>query len=466
MGPVYFEHGGREPLNYSLDFVRRTGGEYLSLLELRSAHDAEVARICFANGEPFGQVCERLGIRLGRELNMTDDAWRFTPTNQVLPGGEDPRDSAVAAALREQGYLVLQEGKHFHQFDDLWDERPKYLLSFEKLSSAQHLLPANTTYRISQRGVSSSTNERTSIFHLLPPGRITGHNNPTERTPYESTNIDRLHLLGEVNTFAFDFVTRLKVNVYLSMFILQSIPFATTTRSRAMLSHSALRLTCNHAGYAALWREQVGEAWREERAAFDWPVLKDNDARWAVRAAIDAVVADAYGLSRAQYAHVLSTFSHKSYPKAPGLCLTAFDELKELGLEAFTQKHDPYGDIPLNEALPEPQVSGFRGQGSGVRGQGAEVRDEGPEGIVAGATQAHRGRKLKPDTRHLTPIQQVIDFAAAAAARQPKAKKAADETAGYQVSGARFQVSGAGSQVSGEEEHAATEGSEGSESDT
>ena len=75
-----------------------------------------------------------------------------------------------------------------------------------------------------------------------------------------------------------------------------------------------------------------------------------------VRAAIDAVVADAYGLSREQYAHVLSTFSHKSYPKAPALCLAKFDELKRIGLDAFTKKYDPYWDVPLNESLPKPVI--------------------------------------------------------------------------------------------------------------
>ena len=67
-------------------------------------------------------------------------------------------------------------------------------------------------------------------------------------------------------------------------------------------------------------------------------------------------VADAYGLDREQYAHVLSTFSHKSYPKAPELCLAKFDELKRLGLDAFTRKYDPYHDIPLNESLPKPVI--------------------------------------------------------------------------------------------------------------
>jgi hypothetical protein len=85
-------------------------------------------------------------------------------------------------------------------------------------------------------------------------------------------------------------------------------------------------------------------------------VLEGDDARWAVRAVIDAVVADAYGLTREQYTHVLSTFSHKSYPTAPELCLARFDELQTMGLEVFTHRYDPYWDIPLNENLPQPVI--------------------------------------------------------------------------------------------------------------
>jgi len=122
------------------------------------------------------------------------------------------------------------------------------------------------------------------------------------------------------------------------------------------LSHAALRLTCNHVGYASLWTEQVGDEWCEPTPKHTWPVLAGDDAKWAVRAAIDAVVAEAYGLTREQYTHVLSSFSHRSYPKAPELCLAAFDELKTGGLDAFTKKPDPYWDIPLNENLARPVI--------------------------------------------------------------------------------------------------------------
>jgi hypothetical protein len=38
------------------------------------------------------------------------------------------------------------------------------------------------------------------------------------------------------------------------------------------------------------------------------------------------------------------------------LCLARFDELKSIGLEALTKKHDPYWDIPLDENRPQAVI--------------------------------------------------------------------------------------------------------------
>lgn len=62
------------------------------------------------------------------------------------------------------------------------------------------------------------------------------------------------------------------------------------------------------------------------------------------------------GRMRDEYTHVLSTFSHSSYKDAPRQCLAAFDELQQIGLDAFTKKHDPYWEMPLNENLPESVI--------------------------------------------------------------------------------------------------------------
>ncbi|MFP4437331.1 MAG: hypothetical protein ACLFVO_08795 [Chloroflexaceae bacterium] len=411
--------GEREPLCYTLDFVRRTGGEYLSLLELQSSQDLAVAEVCFKHGKPFGEVCEQLNIRLGRELNMTDDAWRFTPTADVLPNGADPRDPEVAARLLEMGYLVLHEGKTFHQYTDRWAERPRYLVSLSKMDSSHKVMETTLYFRLAYREIAASTNERSMIFAVIPPGTICGHKGPNERSPSVRPSSAALSTIAYTNSYTFDWLMRLRVQSTVMLFYLLANPtpltlghWSPTPDTRhpipAFLAHSALRLTCNHAGYEPLWREQVGTAWREAGAPFTWPVLSGNDERWRVRAAIDAVVADAYGLNREQYAHVLATFSHKSYPTAPELCLAAYDQLQASGPAAFTRQHDPYHDIPLNMNLPQPVI------------QLPQIADTAEQ---------------EPDT---TDIQQtVIDFGAAVEAMRSRrgVRRAAEERAEYQVAG-------------------------------
>jgi hypothetical protein len=166
-----------------------------------------------------------------------------------------------------------------------------------------------------------------------------------------------------------------------NLFILLSSRLPRVDKSARFLTHAALRLTCNHAGYLALWKEQVGDNWREPKPDRTWPVVASDDERWAVRATIDAVVAQAYGLSREQYAHMLSTFSHRSHPQAPDLCLQRFDELMAIGLEAFTRKHDPYWDIPLNENPPRPVIELPILAGEGPREPQGDLYSADQEGV-------------------------------------------------------------------------------------
>ena len=195
---LFSDHKGRETLHYDLGFIRRTSGDYLSLLELRSNKDLEVAETCFANGEPLGQVCDRLNIRLGRELNITDDAWRFTPTGEILPSGEDPRDPDVAARLLKMGYLVLHEGKTFRQYDDRWAEKPRYLVSLTKLSDKENFLDAARYYRLAHRKIAGPGDENVSIWAAHPPGVIHGDSSPAEVTTKRPSCV-ALSLLGVAN---------------------------------------------------------------------------------------------------------------------------------------------------------------------------------------------------------------------------------------------------------------------------
>lgn len=345
---LFQEH---EELSYPLDFIRSTGGEYLTLLELRSKADAEVAKACFKKAQPLSEWLSTLKVRLGQEVNMTYESSRFTDTARVLGEREDPREPNVAAIARERGYLPLHEGKTFHQFLDRWEDRPKNLIALEAVADKSDWLEAAQYFRVAFRDIASSTNERTGIFCVLPPGVLCGNKAPVERQPGERSNSSALLVAAVANSFVFDYVLRFKVQATVNLFILKGVPVPQkwVPSVEAFLVHSSLRLTCNHPGYAPLWADQLPGA----PAPRAWPVIAELDDRWVIRSCIDAVVANAYGLSRAQYEHVLRSFSHSSYSAAPDLCLGAFDEITKVGMDAFTKRHDPFAETPVVESVAQ-----------------------------------------------------------------------------------------------------------------
>jgi hypothetical protein len=384
------------PIPYSQDLLRKAGGDYLSLLELRSALDAECADTMFRASLPFGRARRSAGIVVSQEVNMTYDAGRFASSRDVI-GAMDPREPSVAEDLLLRGYLPLHEGKTFHQYTDRWEAPPRYLVALRDVADKPAWIEAARYFRLAFRDIASSTNERTGIFCIAPPGVLFGNTAPCERSPSERAASVILGLLGLLDSYAFDWILRQKNAAHVNLFILDGCPVPSTVfdgSRRAFLAHGALRLTCNHAGYAPLWREQLGDHWRESTPRESWPVLAGDDARWAVRAAIDAVIAQAYGLTRAQYAHVLGGFSHKSYPKAPALCLERFDELARDGMDAFVRRWDPYWDVPLVETLPKPVIE-LRVPAA-VAGDAAESGTQlGFAGIAGGETGGRRVRKKK-----------------------------------------------------------------------
>jgi hypothetical protein len=308
---------------------------------------------------------ESLGRSLTRELDKTGNDEGFVDVSQAPYRVADARVYADAERLRAQGLLALRGSRTFQMFNPIpaglgGARSPAITLAVRAdYEPARRFLRRAQYFRVGiRRHVGSvHTNERTVSAAVFSPGMLANDQLLLEGAPWARSNARMLICASVLSAFAVDSYARRYVGSMMSSKILAEVP-APSVRiaARTFLSHSALRLSCWDSAYQRLWTEELGDAWREPTPQHTWPVLAGDDARWAVRAAIDAVVADAYRLSREQYADVLGSFSHKSYPKAPALCLAAFDELKAVGIEAFAMKYDPYYDIPLNEALPKPVI--------------------------------------------------------------------------------------------------------------
>jgi len=326
-------------LSYDRSFIRAASGEYLAFPELRSQGDLAVARRMFLRHGTLGDWCAARRIAFGRDLHMTDDAASFIPLDRIAGQGR---------------VLLLHEGKTFHQFTDRWDHAPRYAIRADALRRKPATHAASQHFRLVFRDIARSSDERTLIAAIAPPGVVFGHTANTERAPQHRAGSQALLLCALLNSFPMDWAVRQKAAAHLSLFIVYGLPLPEFTEPVArLLAHGALRLSCHHPGYAPLWREQLGTAWREPAAANPrWPVLAAPEASWRVRAAIDAAVAHSFGLDRNAYRHLLGGFSHKSFPAAPAWCLEAFDASAAMGDAEFCRVHDPYWDMPLDWDKP------------------------------------------------------------------------------------------------------------------
>jgi hypothetical protein len=326
-------------MEYDLDFINASGGDCTSFLELRGASDLAMARRMVVGHQKFAAWAAARGIFLSRELHMTDDAASFVPIAKAM------------RSARSAEFAVLHEGKTIHQFSDRWDTPPRYAIDPGRLAGKPQTLEVARYYRAACREIARATDERTAIVAMLPPGVVCGHTISVERRPAGRPNAAALTAVALMNSFAFDWMLRQKAAIHVSLYLLAELPTPQLSpEADRFLAHAALRLCCNHRGFLPLWREQLGRS----ATADAWPIMPNLEDRWRLRAALDAIVAAAYGLSRADYADILGSFSHKSFPSAPTFCLAASDDLATLGLARFCAAQDPYDAVPLITTLAQP----------------------------------------------------------------------------------------------------------------
>jgi hypothetical protein len=344
--------------------VARFAPSSLGLPRAKHSRDISTANLLWQQGRPFAIHAADAGIdlstgvfqsnlnRIARQVSPNPDLRAHQHLMATLANGEAP----IIEAKAIDAYTVMAQRSP----GSGWEPRPVAVVSLTDLAER---FPASVNrlawYALITRGTVGSvhTNARSVKSAIMKPGLVVIHTCMFEHTPQMRPNWNALVLCAIMNSHVFDFYARLRMSSQLSKFILDEIPVPPQVHA-AFLAHSGLRLSAEDADYDSLWREQLGNEWREPgKEPFTWPVLATEEERWEVRSAIDAVVADAYGLSREQYEHVLRSFDRASGPNPyTDICLAKFDELKSIGLNAFTRKYDPYWDIPLVETLPQPVI--------------------------------------------------------------------------------------------------------------
>jgi hypothetical protein len=236
-------------------------------------------------------------------------------------------------------YVPLYEGRMVHQFDPAakayvtgegksqvwrplnWHEKhlaPHFFVS-RKLFTA--LLPEQVRFRAGLSGINASTNERTLQATVLSPMAVCGHALRVVLTDEE--RLLPLLWTAVANAFACDWLLRVRVKENIDFFMLSQLPMPRLSPDDGLgreLVVLAARLNCFIPELAELW-EEVAKHYPEAKHPqwqlphSDLPTCPsaqlptcDPSERQFLRARIDALVADAYGLSVQEFAYILSTF--------------------------------------------------------------------------------------------------------------------------------------------------------------
>ena len=174
---------------------------------------------------------------------------------------------------------------------------------------------------------------------LIPRDAICGHKVPTIVFRDASPWVYALWL-AVANSFAMDFLVRMKVSLTMTYTILDSMPFprpASEDDSVPFLVPRVLRLVCTANEMTDLWNRAAADGYVSQH----WddgtvPGVTDDYERGRLRSEIDAYVArEMYGLTRDEVDYILETFpivkrrdsrEHGAY-RTKLMVLSAYDEL-------------------------------------------------------------------------------------------------------------------------------------------
>ena len=273
-------------------------------------------------------------VRYATMFHMTNDSHRFRTTARLDAEGFYP----VPGNRWKRGedlYVPLYEGKMVQAFDHRAASvvvnpdnlnrpaQPREATAEEhadpnRLPDPQFWVnlidvewPADLNWAVAFKDVTAPTNVRTMIAAVMPHSAY-GNTLPvllpdtTDSTDYK----EKVWLLAAcLNSFAFDFVSRQKVQgQHLNWFIVEQLPviaptdydrpFGDTT-ARALVRDHVLRLTYTAHDMAPFARD-LGH----DGPPFTW----DDEERRHLRARLDALYFHLYGLSRDDAGYVLDTF--------------------------------------------------------------------------------------------------------------------------------------------------------------
>jgi len=270
----------KNPTVLSVDFVKKSSPTSWNILEIKSQKDREIVEKLLKH--PFlGQEIEGAwNITLSSGFHMTNDSHLFRPRN--LTG------------------IPLLEGKNIHQFTHHWKEAPQARYCVTEKDITANLKPDklyHTGYWLAYRLIASSTNERTLICAVIPPGYVCGNSIAIIRTKGLK---NYCYLVGVLNSFVVDYLIRQKVSANINMFHFLELPVPRLSSGSEF--ESIAKMSAQLVATTNEFKELKNEL------GISYGVTDEND-RQIIRAKLDATVAKLYGITKPELEYILTKFS-------------------------------------------------------------------------------------------------------------------------------------------------------------
>ena len=278
--------------------IKRLSPDSHSMMEFKSPVDIEIVEKMSRFPTLGQQIDGTWNLRLTREFHMTDDAFRF----KTSPA---------------PGLLPLFTGKMFHQFEPTAEHSGYWI---DEAEGRRALLKGEPDtgqkmdyegYRWLHRRIASNTNERTLISTITSPKVFTEMNSTTMDVAATGMNlVEMCSWCAISNSFVLDWMLRQSVTTTLNMFYLYQLAVPRLRSSDAQcqkLAQRAARLICTTPEFDDL-AKSVGLFEMASLSSTAIYGTTDPTERAKLRAELDGLVAHLYGLTEAEFAHILGTF--------------------------------------------------------------------------------------------------------------------------------------------------------------
>lgn len=271
---------GEIGLPLSVKLIRRLSPDSHSVMEFKSAMDIHIAEKMLKFPLLGEKIEGKWNLKLSNEFHMTNDGKEHFIIEKKV------------------GLIPVCEGKMIHQFE-LNLALSRYWVSANSVREVIKI--EKPTYRFVHRSIARNTDSRTMIGTIIPQNCVFGH---SLNGSGDSIDIKYLpYLTALLNSLVFDYFLRLQVTANMTMFFIYQSPVPRLIAGEMLfqlISDRAARLICTTPEFDDL-AKQVGLKSHADGAT-------DPVKRARLRAELDGLIAHLYGITEAEFAHILGTF--------------------------------------------------------------------------------------------------------------------------------------------------------------